>query len=135
MPEEKLVNADRAHATAHPAPSSRPGAMRERLAVPVGLEYDIPRVADRLPYFLGSLTLFGIIIQVVTGIYLTQFYNPSPAAAHQSIQYIILRAPLGDFVRSVHLWSGDLILITVTLTTQRSSNDLQCPTCPSSSTR
>ena len=72
--------------------------LSERLAVKRGLEYEIPKVADRLSYFLGSMTLFGGIIQVITGIYLTQFYNGDPVRAHQSILYIITRAPLGDFV-------------------------------------
>ncbi len=89
--------------------------LSERLAVKEGLEYEIPKVADRLPYFFGSMTLFGIIIQVFTGIYLTQFYNGNPDRAHQSILYIITRAPLGDFIRSIHLWSANFILLSVTL--------------------
>ena len=55
--------------------------LRDRLAVKEGLDYEIPNVADRLPYFLGSLTLFGIIVQVLSGFYLTQFYNADPKSA------------------------------------------------------
>ncbi|MFQ5738171.1 MAG: cytochrome b N-terminal domain-containing protein [Acidobacteriota bacterium] len=90
-------------------------AISQRLALKEGLDYEIPSVANRLPYFLGSLTLFGIVIQVVTGVYLAQFYNPNSEAAHQSVQYIITRAPWGDFIRNLHLWSADFILVTVTL--------------------
>lgn len=89
--------------------------LREHFAVDQGLAYEIPRVADRLPYYLGSITLFGIIIQILTGIYLMQFYNPDPVSAHQSVLYIISRARLGDFVRSIHRWTADLVLISVTL--------------------
>ena len=32
--------------------------LRERLAVDQGIDYEIPKVAERLPYFLGSITLF-----------------------------------------------------------------------------
>ncbi|MCI0486585.1 MAG: cytochrome b N-terminal domain-containing protein [Blastocatellia bacterium] len=89
--------------------------LRKRFAVREGMEYEIPGVADRLPYFLGSITLLGIIVQILTGIYLAQFYNSDPASAHQSVLYIITRVPLGDFIRSIHRWCADLILITVTL--------------------
>jgi len=87
----------------------------ERFAVDRGLGYEIPKVADRLPYYLGSITLFGIIIMILTGLYLSQFYNPDPASAHQSVLYIISRARFGDFVRSVHRWTADLLIISVTL--------------------
>jgi ubiquinol-cytochrome c reductase cytochrome b subunit len=68
-----------------------------------------------LPYFLGGLTLCGILIQVFTGIYLAQYYNPDPLSAHSSVIYIVERAWLGDFARSLHLWSANLVLTTVTL--------------------
>ncbi len=95
--------------------NGRDSFLRERFAVREGMEYEIPRVADRLPYFFGSITLFGIVAQVLTGIYLSQFYNPDTASAHQSVFYIINRAWLGDFTRSLHRWSANLILLTVTL--------------------
>jgi len=68
-----------------------------------GADYPIPAIANRLPYFLGGLTLCGILIQIVTGIYLAQFFNPDPPGAHTSVIYIVERAWLGDFVRSLHL--------------------------------
>ena len=97
------------------APEEGGSFLRERFAVREGMEYEIPRVADRLPYFFGSITLFGIVIQILTGIYLAQFYNSDPASAHQSVLYIINRAWLGDFTRSLHRWSANLVLVTVTL--------------------
>ena len=89
--------------------------LRERLAIDKGMDYEIPKVADRIPYFLGSITLFGIIIMVMTGLYLSQFYNPDAGSAHQSVLYIISRARFGDFVRSIHRWTADLLIISVTL--------------------
>lgn len=80
-----------------------------------GNDYPIPAIANRVPYFLGGLTLCGIAIQVLTGIYLAQFYNPEPSSAHSSVIYITERAWLGDFVRSLHLWSANFVLITVVL--------------------
>ncbi|MFQ5778806.1 MAG: cytochrome b N-terminal domain-containing protein [Terriglobia bacterium] len=80
-----------------------------------GNDYAIPTIANRLPYFLGGLTLCGILTQILTGIYLAQYYNPDPLSAHSSIIYIVERAWLGDFVRSLHLWMANLVLVTVTL--------------------
>lgn len=80
-----------------------------------GTDYSIPAIANRLPYFLGALTLCGILIQILSGIYLAQFYNPDPLSAHSSVRFIAERAWLGDFVRSLHLWSANLVLISVTL--------------------
>jgi ubiquinol-cytochrome c reductase cytochrome b subunit len=39
-------------------------------------------------FTLGSLLLFGLTIQVVTGIALALFYAPTPDHAWQSVQYI-----------------------------------------------
>jgi ubiquinol-cytochrome c reductase cytochrome b subunit len=63
---------------------------------------------------LGGLTAFLIGVLVLTGLYLAQFYNPSPAGAHDSVLYIIARAPFGDWVRSLHYWSAGAVTLTVT---------------------
>lgn len=80
-----------------------------------GNDYAIPAIANRLPYFLGGVTLCGILVQILTGIYLAQYYNPDPLSAHSSVIYIVEQAWLGDFARSLHLWSANLVLFTVTL--------------------
>jgi quinol-cytochrome oxidoreductase complex cytochrome b subunit len=100
-----------------PAPlarAGRGGALRERLAWEA-LEYRIAPVANRLPYMLGGLTFFGILLLVVTGILLDQFYNPSPVGAHDSILYIMRRVPLGNWLRALHYWGATLVLVSVVL--------------------
>ena len=77
------------------------------------LEYRIPPVANRLPYMLGGLTFFGILILIVTGVLLDQFYNPSPAGGHDSILYIMSRVPLGNWLRGLHYWGATLVLVSV----------------------
>ena len=57
-------------------------------SVKADLDYSIPRVAQTLPYFLGSLTVTGLIILVSSGFYLLQFYDPDPQGSHQSVLYI-----------------------------------------------
>lgn len=86
----------------------------ERLGLS-GLAYRVPEHANSLPYLLGGITLAGFIILIVTGVLLAQFYHPDPANAHNSIIYIITRAPFGDFIRSVHFWTANLVVVTAVL--------------------
>ncbi len=75
------------------------------------LSYPISKHANSLPFMLGGLVFFGLLIQALTGIYLAQYYNPDPAYSYQSVIYIITKAPFGDFVRSLHYWTANLIFI------------------------
>jgi ubiquinol-cytochrome c reductase cytochrome b subunit len=79
-----------------------------------GLDYPIPRAANRWTYMLGGLTAVFVTLLFLTGLYLGQFYNPNPAGAHDSVLYIIARAPAGDWIRSLHYWSAGAATLTVT---------------------
>ena len=87
--------------------------LNERLALDA-LEYRVPRVTLSLKYMLGGLTAFLILVLIVTGLYLSQYYNPTPTGAHDSILYLISRAPLGDWIRTVHFLSAGGVVLTVT---------------------
>jgi len=87
-------------------------ALGDRLGLS-GLDYEIPREAQRWTHLLGGLTAFFVLLLILTGVYLTQFYDPTPAGAHDSVLYIITRAPLGDWVRSVHYFAAAGAVITV----------------------
>lgn len=86
----------------------------ERLGLS-GLAYPVPEHANSLPYVLGGITLFGFIVLILTGVWLAQFYHPDPANAHASVIFIITQAPFGDFIRSIHFWTANLVMITVLL--------------------
>lgn len=86
----------------------------ERLALHA-LAYPVPEYANTIPYILGGITLVGFGILFATGIYLTQFYHPHPAEAHDSVAYIITQAPFGDFIRSIHFWTANLVVVTAVL--------------------
>ena len=90
----------------------RVGTVAERLGLR-GLDYEIPEAANRWTYMLGGLTAFFLVVLIATGVYLAQFYNPNPLGAHDSVLYIIARAPLGDWIRSVHYWSTGGVVVTV----------------------
>ena len=101
--------------TVEQTPRARLGKwLNERLGLQ-GLAYAVPEHANSLPYLLGGVTLTGLVILFVTGIYLAQFYHPHPADAHQSVVYIITAVPLGDLVRSIHFWAAQIVTVTVLL--------------------
>ena len=87
-------------------------ALEQRLGLG-GLDYEVPTESGRLSFMLGGLTLFFLLLLVATGVYLGQFYNPSPAGAYDSVLYIIVRAPFGDWVRSLHYWASGGAVLTV----------------------
>ena len=89
-------------------------AIDERLGLS-GLAYPVPAHANGIGYILGGITFFGFLILAATGVWLAQFYSPSPGAARQSIAYIMSTAPLGDVVRGVHFWVANIVMATVLL--------------------
>ncbi len=86
----------------------------ERLGLK-GLQYGVPEHANKLAYSLGGLSLFTFIVMVVTGIVLTQYYNPSPGRAHQSVHDIITSVTLGKFLRGLHYWGAMAMVVLVGL--------------------
>lgn len=66
---------------------------RERFALHA-IEYPVPARANRLDFMLGALTLAALTLLALSGIVLTQFYNPTLLAARESLRYIITRTHL-----------------------------------------
>lgn len=86
----------------------------ERLGLS-SLAYPVPEHANSLPFVLGGITLFGFLILIATGVLLAQFFHSHPAAAHKSVIYIVTEVPFGDFVRSMHFWAANLVVVTALL--------------------
>src|SRR6202162_6666141 len=63
-------------------------------------------------YFLGGITLFLFIIQVLTGILLLLYYRPGANEAFESVQYVMTKVQFGWLIRSVHSWAANLMVIT-----------------------
>ena len=61
-------------------------------------------------YYLGGMTLFFFIVQVVTGILLMLYYRPSADAAFESVEFIMTIVPFGWLIRSIHSWSANLMV-------------------------
>lgn len=50
-------------------------------------QYRVPAHANTLWYTLGGITFMGIVVLVITGAWLGQYYNPDPAAARESVLF------------------------------------------------
>ena len=66
-------------------------------------------------YFFGSLALFVLVIQIVTGIWLTMTYKPSAEQAFASVEYIMRDVEWGWWMRYMHSTGGSAFFIVVYL--------------------
>ena len=73
------------------------------------LHVEIPRTART--YYFGGITLFFFIVQVITGVLLALYYQPTPEAAYDSILFIMNEVNFGWLIRSIHAWSANLMIL------------------------
>jgi len=73
----------------------------------------VPHHKHSMWYYMGGLALFFFTIQVITGLLLLLYYQPTPEAAHQSVEMIVKRVPFGSVVRSMHSWSANALIAVV----------------------
>lgn len=73
------------------------------------LTEDVPGGASYW-YAFGSATIFAMILQIVTGIFLTFYYAPSTTSAWESTNYIYHNVPFGSFVISLHFWGATAMI-------------------------
>ena len=66
-------------------------------------------------YFFGSLALLVLVIQIVTGIFLTMNYKPDAMKAFESVEYIMRDVPGGWFIRYMHSTGASAFFIVVYL--------------------
>jgi ubiquinol-cytochrome c reductase cytochrome b subunit len=66
-------------------------------------------------YFFGSLALLVLVIQIVTGIFLTMHYKPDAAYAFASVEYIMRDVPWGWLVRYMHSTGASAFFVVVYL--------------------
>jgi ubiquinol-cytochrome c reductase cytochrome b subunit len=66
-------------------------------------------------YFFGSLALLVLVLQLVTGIFLTMFYKPGEATAFDSVEFIMREVQWGWLIRYLHSSGASLFFIVVYL--------------------
>lgn len=63
----------------------------------------------------GAAPLILIMFQIVTGILLMFYYIPSPEGAYESVRYISQEARFGFWIRGIHRWGSNLLVIALLL--------------------
>jgi ubiquinol-cytochrome c reductase cytochrome b subunit len=66
-------------------------------------------------YFFGSLALFVLVMQLVTGIFLTMFYKPGELTSFDSVEYIMREVGFGWLIRYLHSTGASAFFIVVYL--------------------
>jgi len=66
-------------------------------------------------YYFGSLALLVLVIQIVTGIFLTMNYKPDAAKAFESVEYIMRDVEWGWLIRYLHSTGASMFFVVVYL--------------------
>jgi ubiquinol-cytochrome c reductase cytochrome b subunit len=66
-------------------------------------------------YFFGSLALLVLVMQLVTGIFLTMFYKPGELTSFDSVEYIMREVDSGWLIRYLHSTGASAFFIVVYL--------------------
>ncbi len=64
-------------------------------------------------YIFGSLALLVLVIQIVTGIFLTMNYKPEASLAFGSVEYIMRDVPWGWLIRYMHSTGASAFFVVV----------------------
>ena len=66
-------------------------------------------------YYFGSLALVVLVIQILSGLFLTMNYKPSSAEAFGSVEYIMRDVEWGWLIRYIHSTGASMFFIVVYL--------------------
>lgn len=75
----------------------------------------LPEGAHRFWYCFGGLALFAAVLQALSGVFLTFYYQPTPDKAYASIFYISNYVRYGWLVRSIHAWGAQVMIVLVVI--------------------
>ncbi len=66
-------------------------------------------------YFFGSLAMMVLVLQILTGIFLTMHYKPDADLAFGSVEYIMRDVPWGWLIRYMHSTGASMFFVVVYL--------------------
>jgi cytochrome b6 len=64
-------------------------------------------------YYLGGLAVFFFAVQLVTGLMLLFYFEPTVSDAHASVEHITRHVAGGALVRNLHTWSSSAMILTL----------------------
>jgi quinol-cytochrome oxidoreductase complex cytochrome b subunit len=95
--------------------------LAERLPMPAITGFLRGQAAKPLPphtswwHTFGSLAVFLLVNQIVTGILLMVYYRPTTEQAFESVRYISAKVAFGWLIRGLHAWGSTLMVIMLAL--------------------
>ncbi len=66
-------------------------------------------------YYFGAMSMLVLVIQIVSGIFLTMNYKPDAALAFGSVEYIMRDVPGGWLIRYIHSTGASMFFVVVYL--------------------
>lgn len=70
-------------------------------------------------YCFGGLTFFVVVIQILSGMFLTMYYVPDIENAWKSVYYLQTQVAHGQIVRGMHHWGASVLIVMLLLHTMR----------------
>lgn len=70
-------------------------------------------------YCFGGLTFFIVVIQILSGMFLSMYYTPDIVNAYQSVRYLQNEVAFGYIVRGMHHWGASVVIVMLFLHTLR----------------
>jgi ubiquinol-cytochrome c reductase cytochrome b subunit len=67
------------------------------------------------PQVFGSIALFILTIQVITGVLLALNFAPTPQEAYPSVHFIVNQVIAGRFIRGLHHWGSSFMIIAAVI--------------------
>ena len=74
------------------------------------LKKEVPVHKSSWIYYLGGVTMFCFLIQLITGLLLLPYYQPTIINAYQSVEYLNYFVPNGFLIRNLHAWTGSFMI-------------------------
>jgi ubiquinol-cytochrome c reductase cytochrome b subunit len=84
-------------------------------ALTPAVTHPVPRRTASWWYAFGSATLALFALQIATGICLALVYVPAADQAYQSLQYLNDHATFGAYLRALHFWGSNAMVLVMTL--------------------
>ena len=70
-------------------------------------------------YCFGGLTFFVVVIQILSGMFLTMYYVPDIENAFRSVYYLQTEVAHAQIVRGMHHWGDSVVIVMLLLHTLR----------------
>lgn len=81
--------------------------------IELALHKKVPVHKHSVWYYFGGISMLLLMVQFVTGILLMVYYVPELGSAHASILKINSSVEFGWFIRSLHSWGANLMILAV----------------------